>query len=76
MLLTNASASTVISLYRVFPRGAPTARVSLSSMDKGREDYLTHFSDRVSYLNQFYDRVGNVTRFSDRGGVLKSTCQN
>ena len=40
----------LMSPYRAFPRGAPTARVSLSSMDRGREEYLTHFSDRVCYL--------------------------
>ena len=34
-------------MVTVSPSGVPKARISMSSMDRGREDYISQFSERV-----------------------------
>ena len=46
---TVASTGMVASsgMVTVTPSGTPKARISMSSMDRGREDYISQFSERV-----------------------------
>ena len=34
-------------MVTVTPSGTPKARISMSSMDRGREDYISQFSEKV-----------------------------
>ena len=49
-----ASNGTSSGMVIVTPSGTPKARISMSSMDRGREDYINQFSERVGQKNFFY----------------------
>ena len=46
-----ASNGTSSGMVIVTPSGTPKARISMSSMDRGREDYINQFSERVGQKN-------------------------
>ena len=48
-----ASNGTSSGMVIVTPSGTPKARISMSSMDRGREDYINQFSERVGQKNFF-----------------------
>ena len=52
----DASNGTVASseMVTVTPSGTPKARISMSSMDRGREDYISQFSERVCSYSKAY----------------------
>ena len=52
----DASNGTVASsgMVTVTPSGNPKARISMSSMDRGREDYISQFSERVCSYTEVY----------------------
>ena len=41
-------------MVTVTPSGTPKARISMSSMDRGREDYISQFSERVCLYTEVY----------------------
>ena len=51
---TVASTGMVASsgMVTVTPSGTPKARISMTSMDRGREDYISQFSERVGCQQQ------------------------
>ena len=67
-VVQDASNGTVAStgMVTVTPSGTPKARISMSSMDRGREDYISQFSERVcmsaqKYAHRFYSLISDET---------------
>ena len=64
----DASNGTVASsrMVTVTPSGTSKARISMTSMDRGREDYISQFSERVcmsaqKYAHRFYSLISDET---------------
>ena len=62
-----ASNGTVAStgMVTVTPSGTPKARISMSSMDRGREDYISQFSERVCCCQQICSHKVSHSPISD-----------
>ena len=58
-------------MVTVSPSGVPKARISMSSMDRGREDYISQFSERVcrtalSQLGRYLLIICRLDRYQRR----------
>ena len=63
---SNGIAVASSGMVTVTPSGTPKARISMSSMDRGREDYISQFSERVcmsaqKYAHRFYSLISDET---------------
>ena len=69
----DASNGTVASsgMVKVTPSGTPKARISMSSMDRGREDYISQFSERVCMSVQKYEYSSHnlISDATNIGGI-------
>ena len=70
-----ASNGTSSGMVIVTPSGTPKARISMSSMDRGREDYINQFSERVGQKNFFltYHSHCSISDAADIGGVANQS---
>ena len=63
---SNGTVASTGGMVTVTPSGTPKARISMSSMDRGREDYISQFSERVcmsaqKYAQRFYSLISDET---------------
>merc|ERR1719370_1655019 len=59
-------------MVTVTPSGTPKARISMSSMDRGREDYISQFSEKTRPISEASPIKAELESIYNNGQVSKS----